>query len=256
MIELAAPPAIIRPAPDLWLPKRQFVVPKKNIVPGFMPMVAPSGGLITRTLGGSGLGTPGAALTFSNFAIGAANAGRLVVACIAAFSGNTGVTLSSVTIGGIAATINVQETTAGTGGDTIMSIIATAAVPTGTTATVVVNFSASMSGNAVVYSMTGASGVAALDTVTDEVGTPLNGTLDVVAGGVVIANLHNIGVGSFPVTWTVVTKDYESNYASNNFNQSTASLLVGSTGTATPNVTMPVNPSTASVLAAASWAPA
>lgn len=43
MIELAHPPAIIRPAGDLWLPSQKLYIPKKGVVPGFMPQIPPGG---------------------------------------------------------------------------------------------------------------------------------------------------------------------------------------------------------------------
>jgi hypothetical protein len=74
--------------------------------------------------------------------IGAPAAGRRVFAAIHALSGFTGRTITSVTIGGITATIHTQGDD-GTGAGYYIGI-ASAIVPTGTTAAVVVNFSGAM----------------------------------------------------------------------------------------------------------------
>lgn len=93
------------------------------------------------------------AKTFTAAAIGAAAANRIVFVAVAFRTG----TLNSATIGGISANILVQV--AGTLG--LSAAIIAAAVPTGTTANVVLNFSATPAFVAIgTYSCNGASTVA------------------------------------------------------------------------------------------------
>lgn len=81
--------------------------------------------------------------TSTSFSIGTASAGRLVIAVIGT-ERTSAVTLSSVTIGGISATINRQISVGG--GFQQLAAIASAVVPTGTTATVVATFSGATDG--------------------------------------------------------------------------------------------------------------
>jgi hypothetical protein len=137
VIELAHPPAIIRPAPPgLWMPKQEFVVQKKAIVPGLMPMVPPStSGVALDPFAFSYQGTAAVGVAIaSGLAPTGANK-RFLIANIGTRSNTSGTVLSTVTIGGVAATILIQavsgNTTAG---------IAIAEVTGGTTAAVSVTY--------------------------------------------------------------------------------------------------------------------
>ena len=77
--------------------------------------------------------------TFVNQNLGAASAGR-VIYCVLHTRGIIGETLSSATIGGVAATIHAQAYAAFVGGDNGVAIFS-AAVPTGTTGDVVTTHS-------------------------------------------------------------------------------------------------------------------
>lgn len=80
--------------------------------------------------------------TFPAVDIGPAAAGRLVV--VAVGRGSSGRPLLSATIGGISATINVDSSSQGGAG------IISAVVPTGTTATVVINLSGGTSNRCII----------------------------------------------------------------------------------------------------------
>lgn len=86
-------------------------------------------------------GTNQASYSFASRSIGAANATRIVGICLAGISGSGTISWSGVTIGGVSATLqkNQQNTVSGT-----TAAIFTAAVPTGTTATVAATASSSM----------------------------------------------------------------------------------------------------------------
>ncbi len=87
----------------------------------------------------SGASSATSSKTFTGVSIGAADANRTVIVCIAAClpgAGGTNDTFSSVTIGGISATKRVVAT----GGDFLKLAIYTATVTSGTTADIVVTF--------------------------------------------------------------------------------------------------------------------
>lgn len=92
----------------------------------------------------SGGGTPTGTYTFSTLAIGSANAARIV---LVGAVWRSGANFSSATIGGVSATL-LDEYENPSGGTTIAWFYA--AVPTGTTATVVVNIAATGNRMAVV----------------------------------------------------------------------------------------------------------
>jgi hypothetical protein len=139
--------------------------------------------------------------TFSARAIGTAASDRRVHVLV--HGGGVGdTTLSSVTVGGVSATINVQ---ASSGQHT--SAIATAAVPTGTTGDVVVTFSGGKARCGIgVYASTGLSSETAVDT-DSSTADPATATLTSVAGGFVLALAA--GDNSSSLTWTNVTEDYD-----------------------------------------------
>jgi len=148
--------------------------------------------------------------TFSSQNIGTAGADRYVICAISSRSVSGDQTISSVTIGGVSATLNAQLTNSG---NTLG--IATALVPTGTTGDVVVVFSSTMTNcDIALYNATGLSSATALDTGTS---TANNGTtpLDIIAGGVAVALAKNDD-GSQAATWTGLTEAYDEQDANTN----------------------------------------
>lgn len=155
--------------------------------------------------------------TFTGVSIGAASADRRIVVVAVARSGSA-ITLSSMTIGGISATKAVDEV----GNGLICSqSISIAAVPTGTTATIVVTMSASVGCCSIfVYTTTGITSDTATDIATS--GT----TIDVIKGGLLIAFSSN-GSGA-NASWSEVTEDYEANPDASEY-VSGGSLIVSET---------------------------
>lgn len=140
--------------------------------------------------------------TWTGVAIGDADASRVIVVSVG-YSGASTNALISVTIGGVAATIHVAKAT------TPVLAIASASVPTGTTADITVTpTSGSPSryhvgvwrivGGPVSVVASGTNEYA--DTTTHET------TLNAAAGGVIIA--HGYGTGT-DVTWTGVTERWD-----------------------------------------------
>jgi hypothetical protein len=202
------------------------------VLPGFPPGVfqnhsvydpPPGGGTpfgITY-IGDNSNTTAGATFTFTSQAIGTADPTRIVAVGIS--HGANLVTVSSVTIGGISAT---QAPGALQTGSFIATDIWYAAVPTGTTATIVINYSASETRMAlVVYSVVGTSsafsaaggqgltggGIASL---TATLSTPVGG------GAIAFVQVHNAGAQTF--SGTNLTVDIPSGIVVGSSNNSSA----------------------------------
>jgi hypothetical protein len=145
-----------------------------------------------------GDGAPKSSYTFSSQPFGAASSGRVVVVAIGSKIGSGSHTISSVTIGGVSASILVQRSSSDlTGG------IVAAVVPTGTTGDVVVNLSTAVAQCGVaIWSSTGLPGAVATDTDSN---TDLSAlTLNVDPGGFVIAACVN--VDGQTATWSGATE--------------------------------------------------
>jgi len=142
--------------------------------------------------------------TYSSVNFGSASADRKIICAVNGQADDGGArTISSLTIGGVTATINVQISNSGS-----MQGICIASVPTGTSGDVVLTFSGGM-GNAdiALYSTTGVGSTTATDTGTStaEVGTY---ALDVVAEGVALALSRNQD-GIYTATWAGLTERYD-----------------------------------------------
>lgn len=143
--------------------------------------------------------TGGGSYVFTSQAIGTADATRIVAVCIAQFITNT-ITVTSVDIGGIAAT---QATGAASGAaGSSLTDIWYAAVPTGTTATITVNLSASQARLGIlVYSVIGtgaAFSAAANANAAGANGTSLSASVTVPAGGgtIGVVGIHSSAPGA------------------------------------------------------------
>jgi len=158
---------------------------------------------VTRTyLQGVGDSTNATSYTFSSQNLGAADADRQIVVAIAGRALGTP-TLSSVTVGGVSATINKTQYT-DSGGARSTAAIAIADVPTGTTGDVVLTYSAEMLrvGQAL-YSVTGANHTA-YDTGGSSADNP-SASLDIPADGYGFGTAFILG----SATWTNLTEDYD-----------------------------------------------
>lgn len=145
--------------------------------------------------------------TFTAQPIGAANATRRVI--VLAVARGTGATVSSITIGGVAASIAITPG----GGGANPTGIASLSVASGTTANIVVTFTAGQS-RCVIFVYTAID--LALGTVTDTAGTNVNtaatsasATLDFAAHGVGVVALLSVNNSADTHTWSGATKDDE-----------------------------------------------
>ena len=169
---------------------------------------------MARTLTVEGFGSnnsSGSLHTYNDVGIGVADQDRRVVVSVA-FQDNGAATLDSATIGGVTADILIQAVHLGS-----TSAYIIAAVPFGTTATIIVNFSATQARGAIqAYRMIGYDQTP-LDTGSD--GTHASGVLDldldVSENGVAIATICSAGSGT--TTWVGVTEDYDFDMNSNEF---------------------------------------
>lgn len=143
--------------------------------------------------------------TFSSQNLGTADAGRYIVVAAHCNSGTTvGFGLSSVTVGGVAATIVVQQNNA-SGGFSGCSALAIAAVPTGTTGNIVVTWSHGAARCEIqAYRLTGIASATPADTKSSTASDP-TASLDVPAGGVAIG--AGCTSANTIATWTGLSED-------------------------------------------------
>lgn len=139
--------------------------------------------------------------TFVDQPIGEASATRRVVVGI---SGSSSKTVSSVTIGGVAATIDATHVLSGTA----RLAIASAVVPLGTVATVVVTFNGTSSACGLgVWTLNNAG--APTGQVATGSGDPTNLTITTLPGDVVIAIAHTYNSVSATFDWTNATARFD-----------------------------------------------
>lgn len=189
--------------------------------------------------------------TFTNASIGTATSDRLVVVVVTcADTGGSTSTLSSVTIGGSAATIHVSS-----GTSEFITAVASRLVSSGTTATVVLNFANALGrGACQIYRVWNYNN--ATPNATATVGGTTNAssravTVDIPAtGGVAVYGA--MCDGSRAVTWTNATKDMEDQaFGTENQTRSTASRTAS--GADSTSVTASWGTSVLSSMSAASW---
>jgi hypothetical protein len=157
--------------------------------------------------------------TFTDHAIGTAAADRLVVVVTGAEEASLAHAPTACTIGGNAADLVVVSDGANREGSGIFSLV----VATGTTATIVVTFSATVDrGRIEVYTITGYASSTAHD--TDRVSATaasISLTLDVPENGVAIAGIFK-ATANQAVAWTNADEDSDINVEGGSARMSTA----------------------------------
>lgn len=163
-------------------------------------------------------------------------------------------TLSSISIGGVSATIHNQQ--GNSGGTTGFGVaIASAIVPTGTTATVALVMSA-----AVTTVVASAWRLINYSTLTDSDGNANSGssnnislTVSTAAGGVIVAGYTgSTGTGNTGVTWTNATERYDSG-GIGVIRKSAADVTGLSAGTLTVSATQGIISNSGNGLVITSW---
>lgn len=192
-----------------------------------------------------------------NFAIGTADATRLVVVDVNARFGGTVITANSCTIGGVAAT-KVDEARNVTGGNSTMTTRWQAAVPTGTTATVSTTYSGLVSrAGAVVYTVIGSNGSAPSGAATaNNTGTTtaVSASITVPANGNALIGGGINQSGSTPsVTPTNYTTDLASTVVGTSIWQTGGHD--NTAGARTYTITWSVGVSATTTIVASAWSP-
>ncbi len=177
--------------------------------------------------------------SFAGLAIGTAAVGRrVIVGCAASGAGLTAV--SSLTVGGVAATSVVSQTDTSSASVAALYIIQ---VDTGTTATVAVTFNAASSRGAgcVVWA---AYNIASTPTQTgSSTASPLATTLNISAGGVAVGYAEAYDASIPTYTWAGLTEsvdatiDAVSNYSHTGSQDAFATAQTALAISATPSVT-------------------
>ena len=143
--------------------------------------------------------------TFSSQNLGTAADDRHIIVGILSRKAGATTTISSVTVGGVSATIVEQVTNTGTNSD--VAGIAIAAVPTGTTGDVVVTFGAGMVRAAIsLYRATGLDSATASQSLNSTASAPAV-NLDIPVNGFAIG--AGITAASSTATWSGLTEDYD-----------------------------------------------
>lgn len=204
--------------------------------------------------------------TFSSVAIGSAVSDRtviIVIMCTSDYGSLTNFDFTSLTIGGVSATVDVTHNTAT--GRRMLVAIAHATVPTGTTADVFVDPTASITNQPVialgVYSYPGAVSVVDSDAIHSETDTDAGVTISTAAGGFLIAGgdaWHGSSIGVSG--WSDATEDDSElvNAANGKAYRlfSVASTTETTSGTDTPTVTFDTNTDNNLGFAAVAYEPA
>jgi len=195
-------------------------------------------------------------VSFQGLTFGAADAARYIVVGIGARA-NSARSISSVTIGGVAATHVCTANDTSAGADIASLYIA--AVPTGTTGDVVVTFSGAMLRCQIgLWRMTGISSATPNATMTDNTISAgvLTGTINCPANGAIIGAAWGAGSGSQTATWAGITEVYDGQpeTTSNNATGAHATFFAAQTGLTVSATIGGTSPSSGG-LAVASWGP-
>jgi hypothetical protein len=188
--------------------------------------------------------------TFASQGLGTETSDRFIVVAINGTPTATPRSVSSVTVGGVSASVVVTANSSG-----LTEMWQTAKVsnggPTGTSGTVVVTFSGSMfNAQIAVYAVKGAGSNTPTATATDT-SAPLSQSLSVPAGGVAIAGAR-AAVTPGDTTWGGLTEDTDQLGDGGISRGSSASAEF--TSAATPTIAASWGAGTATGLAAAAWA--
>ena len=172
--------------------------------------------------------------TFSGKDFGDAATDRYIVVTTGAPA--SAQTLSSVTIGGVAATIVVQDD------DDASAGIAIAAVPTGTTGDIVVTWSGSMFSCGIgVYRLTGLQSATASATASDVTITSdaVEASLEIPAGGCGIGYVYwlSSGTATRTASWTNLTENFDELTEGGTFDEMHSGAMSTTAGTSSRKAT-------------------
>lgn len=213
-------------------------------MPTFMPAV---GGPILTYVDTANDTAISSSYSFASVGLGTAAADRYIVVAANTRKGDADPDITSVTVAGVSATEVVQS--AGTRGRSGLWI---AAVPTGTSDTVVVATSTNGRGCTIfVYTLTGLTSSTATSTNSNSgSASSLGASLTASAGGIIIATACSLN--NTDISWTNAVEDLEYDQTAATANTSAAASAIGlSAGAIT--VTATFSTSQTVTLAAAHW---
>jgi hypothetical protein len=190
-------------------------------------------------------------ITYASLAFGAADANRTIAVAIAARM-TTVNTISSVTIGGIAATLVAGSVVQVSGTNGANSAIYQAAVPSGTTGDVVVTYgaAAARTGVSVYRLITGTPTATSANTYANASGNPAAAAITIPSGGKGFAAVFQTS-GTSVYTWSNATPsggDYQVSAGG-------ASRFSSATVTSTGSPSADVGSATSQILTTAAWGP-
>lgn len=178
--------------------------------------------------------------TFTNRAIGTALTNRLIIVGVHGVNVTAARTISSLTIGGAGATQVAFSQTSGSGVFFDVGIYALR-VDAGTTASIVVNWSAAQLRTGIgVWAANGVNSATATATASSAA-NPLSTTLNISAGGVALGYAAVSEAGGVPTyTWSGLTEAFDQTVEPNSSHTGAslafAAAQTGLTITATPNI--------------------
>ena len=186
--------------------------------------------------------------TFAGQNLGSAASDRYIVVAVMSRKAGASTSISSVTVGGVTATIVAQ--TSNTVSNTSVTGIAIAAVPTGVTGDVVVTFGAATARCAIgLYRADNLLSATAHDTDNSTAADPTV-NLDIPSSGFAVAT-GVTGTGGTGTTWTGLTEDYDNTMPSTRYSGASQSFSASESGRA---ITADFSASTESAGSFASWA--
>lgn len=193
--------------------------------------------------------------TFTNHAIGTASADRVVLVAVCVRSATAGISISSMTIGGVSATELVEAST----GANVTSAIYGLLVTSGTTATIVVTPSNSSQRCAVsVFEMTGTGGATTTSATATDTSPPSSTTITIPANGAAVGlSFATSGSAVGTGTWAGLTEDNDADLENTNNHYSAAHLnsVSGAVGLSVGVTWSGGTPSLAEGFCAAAFAP-
>jgi len=186
-------------------------------------------------LGSAVDGTNAASHTFSSKTFGDASASRVIAVAISSSGVTSNATISSVTIGGVSATRRVGGSP--TSGGLVIEIWS-ASVPTGTSGDIVVTHSGTKDHCGIGWwRLTSVGSVSVTDATVGSDTSPYTATIDVTAGGVVLAMATGNSAATFTWSGGGIAENYdgtiEGNYTHSGASELSASGGSGVTYTAT-----------------------
>jgi hypothetical protein len=207
-------PAIIRPAPDDLRRDWRREPKKASFLPGWFPAGAVAGGGPDLSVVSTGADATNTDIyTFSSVPFGAAASDRLLIMALGGGSSSNGVTLGSVTIGGVSATIHAQANNTGNTRNGHAAVVS-AVVAAGTSGTIVVTWIPTVETFMLdmaytLYRVTGLQSATPTDTATASGGSPTM-SIDRANNGFIIAAASAQGA-SFNTWPSPMVTDIDSN---------------------------------------------